>query len=263
MHISSRFSSLPLTLTVVLGTISIVHGQTGVLTNASAASYGPIVAPGSIVSAWGNNFSTATVSGVVGGTGSGPTLPTSLANVTLTVTTSSQAAVSPMLYLVSPGQINYVLPGSTGLGAATVSLMSPNGTLQGPVLVSNIAPALFTVDGSGAGAPAAQVLTVNGAGQQSVAFLGSNSIPLKNSGGSNTYLILYGTGIRNHTLNPVIASIGGTQVPVLYAGPQGPYPGLDQVNLGPLPMSLAGAGAVNLVITVDGAPANTTQVTIQ
>jgi uncharacterized protein (TIGR03437 family) len=52
-------------------------------------------------------------------------------------------------------------------------------------------------------------------------------------------------------------------VPVSYAGPQGAFAGLDQINLGPLPRGLAGMGEVNIVLKVDGQTANTVTVSIQ
>jgi uncharacterized protein (TIGR03437 family) len=51
-------------------------------------------------------------------------------------------------------------------------------------------------------------------------------------------------------------------VEVVYAGAQGSFPGLDQVNL-LLPATLRGAGMVTLTLTVDGAPANTVVVKIR
>jgi uncharacterized protein (TIGR03437 family) len=50
---------------------------------------------------------------------------------------------------------------------------------------------------------------------------------------------------------------------VLYAGPQSDLPGLDQINLGPLPDSLRGRGQLDLVMTVAGHPTNRTQIAIQ
>jgi uncharacterized protein (TIGR03437 family) len=47
-----------------------------------------------------------------------------------------------------------------------------------------------------------------------------------------------------------------------YAGAQGGYAGLDQVNV-QLPASLAGSGVVNVNLTVDGQTSNTLQVQIQ
>jgi uncharacterized protein (TIGR03437 family) len=51
------------------------------------------------------------------------------------------------------------------------------------------------------------------------------------------------------------AGVNGVSLPVAYYGAQSQFPGLDQVNL-EVPASLAGAGLVNLTITVDGAAAN-------
>jgi uncharacterized protein (TIGR03437 family) len=89
-----------------------------------------------------------------------------------------------------------------------------------------------------------------------------NSVTLS-AANSNTYLVLYGTGIRRHSLNPVQALIDGVKVPVLYADEQGQFAGLDQVNIGPLPASLAGAGAVDIELFVDGVPANVVTATFR
>ena len=63
---------------------------------------------------------------------------------------------------------------------------------------------------------------------------------------------LYGTGIRNRSsLDKVTVKIQGTTVQALFAGPQGTYVGLDQVNV-PVPLSLRGSGETDLVLTVDG-----------
>lgn len=67
-------------------------------------------------------------------------------------------------------------------------------------------------------------------------------------------LVLFGTGLRHHQ-GRVSAQIGAIQLPVLYAGPQGEFAGLDQLNLS-LPRSLAGSGEMILKLSVDGHPAN-------
>jgi len=73
------------------------------------------------------------------------------------------------------------------------------------------------------------------------------------------YLLLFGTGIRNRTsLTGVSITMGGMNFPIDYAGPQGQFVGLDQVNV-PLSHALAGRGAVDVVLTVDSKPANTVQ----
>jgi uncharacterized protein (TIGR03437 family) len=53
----------------------------------------------------------------------------------------------------------------------------------------------------------------------------------------------------------VTATIGGVNATVTYSGPQGTYPGLDQVNL-LIPASLAGKGRLNVVLTAAGKPSN-------
>ncbi|MGH9614260.1 MAG: hypothetical protein ACRD4P_14390, partial [Bryobacteraceae bacterium] len=77
------------------------------------------------------------------------------------------------------------------------------------------------------------------------------------------YLSMWGTGFRRHSANPVFVTVNGVSLPVTYAGTQNQFVGLDQINAGPLPASLAGAGQVNVVVTVDGIPANTLQIAIQ
>ena len=47
-----------------------------------------------------------------------------------------------------------------------------------------------------------------------------------------------------------------------YAGLQGQYEGLDQVNV-LLPRELAGRGLVDVTLTMDSKPANTVQVAIR
>jgi uncharacterized protein (TIGR03437 family) len=44
---------------------------------------------------------------------------------------------------------------------------------------------------------------------------------------------------------------------------QGQFDGLDQLNVGPLPRSLAGKGEVDIVVTIDGKQANVVTVAIQ
>jgi uncharacterized protein (TIGR03437 family) len=76
-------------------------------------------------------------------------------------------------------------------------------------------------------------------------------------------LVLFGTGIRFvSALEQVTATIGGENAEVLYAGLQGDFAGLDQVNVR-LPRSLATRGEVNVVLSVEGKIANTVTVNIQ
>ena len=75
--------------------------------------------------------------------------------------------------------------------------------------------------------------------------------------------MLYGSGFRfNGGLSNVSVTVGGAPVTVQYAGPQGGFVGLDQLNL-LLPKSLATRGEVDVVLTVNGKIANTLKLNIK
>jgi uncharacterized protein (TIGR03437 family) len=97
------------------------------------------------------------------------------------------------------------------------------------------------------------VLYVHPDGTQSAVSAGSNPIDL-GANGDQVYLVLYGSGLRHAAALSV--ALNGTSLPVLFFGAQGAYPGLDQINVGPLPSNLAGTSLANLVVRADGQPAN-------
>jgi len=76
------------------------------------------------------------------------------------------------------------------------------------------------------------------------------------------YLVLYGTGIRGTAPTNESVQIGNVAAPVLYAGPQGAYPGLDQVNA-LLPSSLQGRGQLVVTVTVNGQATNMGELVFQ
>jgi uncharacterized protein (TIGR03437 family) len=248
----------------MIASASTGFSQTAAVTSVNAANDRAIVAPASIASAWGANFSTSTTAGTL----TDGSLPASVDGVQLSLIDNSMATLTPTLYMVSPTQINYVVPASAALGAGTLTVQSMSGNAEGAVLISNVSPGIFTFNGSGTGVPAAQVLTYNPDGQvtnSSPAQTGSSTFaPSSIAIGSNqVYIVLYGTGVRRHSLNPVFATVNGISIPVAYAGAQSQFPGLDQINVGPLPTSLAGAGTSDLIVTVDGVPANSVQLAFQ
>ena len=59
-----------------------------------------------------------------------------------------------------------------------------------------------------------------------------------------------------------IRIIGGEEAEVLFAGSQGGFVGLDQINVH-VPRSLIGRGEVDLVLIVDGLPANTMKLNVR
>ena len=127
------------------------------------------------------------------------------------------------------------------------------------VQFANSAPGIFQLNTSGLAA--AQVLA--GGNYLPVYQVGAAGsivpLPIDLSQGQ-VYLILYGTGIRN--AQNVTVTVGGQSVPSAFAA-QGFYAGEDQVNVGPLPASLAGKGSVSIVVTADGLAANTVNVTFR
>jgi uncharacterized protein (TIGR03437 family) len=244
------------------------------VTTVSAANGAAPVTADSIVSLYGVNIASA----VIGATAGPPApLPTSLGGVSATITDSSGKMFPISLIVVTPNQVNAVLPAGLATGEATVNLLSSTGVpLAGDVSLVTTAPSLFTSDESGQGIAAAQEVIAHQDGSQTfigaIASCGSGGCtPIPISLGSDTdqaVLELFGTGIRGAGgAANVTVTVGGAAGTVMYAGAQGggaanSYYGLDQVNV-LLPRSLAGAGPVNVVLTAGGQTANTVMVDIQ
>jgi uncharacterized protein (TIGR03437 family) len=232
-----------------------------VSTALSAASFvAGSLAPESIAALFGSGLSTATASACC------LPLPTNLGAATVSVTDSAGVSRAAPLYYSSPAQINFEVPAGTATGNAKISVQSGNGAAATTAAVSigNSAPGIFLANSTGL--PAALTLTNSAAGIQSVANVFqvvSGSIvplPVDLSQGS-VFLLLFGTGIRN--AKSVTATVGGIQVPVPFAGAQGTFVGEDQINIGPLPMALAGKGSVPVILTADGQAANAASITIK
>lgn len=66
----------------------------------------------------------------------------------------------------------------------------------------------------------------------------------------------------NTALTAVMCSIGGANAEVSFAGAQGDLAGLDQADVR-IPRSLMARGDVNIVLTVNGKPANTGQINLK
>ena len=235
------------------------------VTSVSSGNWLPIVAPNSIAAGFGTGFSATTVAATA------LPLPTSLGGVSVTITDSAGTTVTAPLFMVSAGQINYLVPASLVSGAATVRVSSGGNTYTGTLQITNVAPAIYSADSSGSGPPAAQVLRVsNGVATFDPApfVVGTTGTPatpapIKLSPPTDrVYLVLYATGIQRHA-SAVTATMGGTPVSVIYAGAQGTLAGLDQINVGPLPQSLAGQSSLNLVVTVDAITTNTVTLSFQ
>ena len=229
-----------------------------------AAGSGTVVAPGSIASAFGKQIGASTESA------HSLPLPTILGGASVSVMDSAKVSRLAPLFYVSPNQINFVVPDATATGMATVTIMNGDPTpTSTTVKVAVVAPGLFTANSQGTGVAAAIAIRRIIATQTDTEIpvfhcdanaCGSDPIDLDDS--SNVFLELFGTGIRGRTtLANVSATIGGTAVTVLFAGAQGQFPGLDQVNL-MLPLTLKAKGETDVVLTVDGLVANKVRVNI-
>ncbi len=231
-------------------------------TSVSAANYREdYFTPGGIVSVFSNDFTT-----VVDQANSIP-LPTVLSGVRVSILDASGIETAAPLFYISPTQINFYLPETIAAGRAIIRVTKSTGEiLTGMGLISATAPGIFTFDGNGQGYPAANVQHVNANNQSTfdnVARFDSTAgravaipIILNADGKSQDFLILYGTGWRKRNPQSVVtATIGGIAVEVLYAGAQGTFVGLDQINLR-LPTTLKGKGEVELNVTIEGKSAN-------
>ena len=241
---------------------------TPTLTTVSAASYrGPLVASASIASAFGRGMAPSTEAAATNPP------PLSLSGVTVRVTDSAGVQRLAPLFFVSPDQINYLVPDGTSAGPATVAVSNGDQVVAtGSVQIVPVAPGLFSANASGTGVAAAVAVKFSAGGSETFDLVfqcGStpfSCVPLPVDLGDESdqvFLLLFGTGIRNRSmLGAVTANVGGTDVPVEYAGPQGTFLGLDQVNLR-LPRTLLGRGEADIVLTVDGSAANTVTVNIR
>ncbi len=195
-------------------------------------------------------------------------LPTSLLGTTVKIKDSVGVERLAPLFSVFPQQVNFQLPPGIASGEAIVTVASGNGAISaGSVQIVKVAPGLFSVDSSGSGYAAGVVLRIREDGSQSyepLAFSSRLVIPIDVGPASNqVFLILFGTGIRsNGSLPNLNATIGGVNSEVLFAGPQGGFVGLDQINLR-LPRILAGRGDVDVVLTVDGKTANPVKINVK
>ena len=254
--------------------VEVLQEMTGstALTTVSAADFAPRpLAPDSIAAAFGRELSQAVEAA------SSTPLPSTLGGVSLRVRDASEKEWPVPLFHVSPGQVNLLIPADLTLGPATL-LLSRGDTLRaaGLLPLTDVAPALFTANATGQGAPAAILLRLSPGG---VATYEPTSwydaalqafVPRPILFGPETeglYLVLFGTGIRARGAGTTSRSVAAQllltgelephspSLEVAYAGPTREYAGLDQLNL-QLPRALSGVGARTLRLTVDGVPAN-------
>src|ERR1022692_3199716 len=242
-----RQSKLPsLLLFVALICVSTIEAQNSApqIAVTSAASYYPSVAPGSIASVFGSGFTDTTASATLDAHGN---LPISLAGVSVYVQN-----VAAGIFYVSPQQINFLVPSATPPGQTAVNIVTYKGQSQtGQLAVLQSAPGIFII-GDGRGAI---VNAVSGSLEPFDVYDSTLS-------DHQTRLAIYATGLNAEsstgTVFQAYAAAPGqppVQLQVEYAGPQGQFFGLDQINV-VLPEFLDGIGDVQIFIRTGAVQSN-------
>jgi uncharacterized protein (TIGR03437 family) len=234
-----------------------------VVVNAASFTDAGRVAPEELVSAFGqfkslNDQPTAAMS---------LPLPTTLGGIKVKVGVADAA-----LLFVSTTQINFLIPAAVSTGQISLVVTNADGSiLNETIQVTAVSPGIFTTLSDGRGTAAAQT-TFDGVNLTPVAAPDGSALTIEAGTHERpNYLILYATGLRrapashpddtDGVAEAVTATVQGIPVPVLYAGPQPGFAGLDQVNL-VLPPQAAGFGEVQARLIVAGQPVNTVRLRI-
>ncbi|MGH9834387.1 MAG: hypothetical protein ACRD9Y_15305, partial [Blastocatellia bacterium] len=190
------------------------------------------------------------------------------------LTTSKENFPVRILYS-SPTQINAVLPDNPGLeGRALLCLTQAQQPKCTPITVVRTAPDVLTAAASGRGAAAALFYRAQKdgtAGRYEPAVTFENGKPVlvparPPAEDEVLYLVLFGTGWRNHAAangrlrEGASAYLNDTSAPVTFAGAQGDFYGLDQMNIQIVP-SLRGKQVVQ--IQADGKLANPVEIALR
>ena len=233
----------------------------------SAASFrSNEIAPESIVAAFGSDLATS-----VKVCDTWP-LPMNLAGTSVSIHDAAGQDFDAPLFFVAPAQVNFYLPPQLAKGAATVTVTSGDGSLSvGAVNIVDYAPGLFAMNGNGAGVAAATALRIRGSAYYFEVMARFDvetnqwvTLPIEpGPTADRLFVAFYGTGIRGRaSLSEVTATLGGEPVAVSYAGAQGNYYGVDQVNI-EIPRELLGRGEMDFVLRINGQESNAVQVSLK
>lgn len=233
------------------------------LSAVSAASYASGgLAAGSIISGFGEGLAPEIVSAI-------GEIKTKLGTTSVNVIDSGGALRPAGIFAAGPTQVNLYLDSAARVGPAVIRVYDgARAVAEGLIHINNVSPGLFSANGSGQGAAAGELMLGSGDDMTSELLAeydeGAETYVAREldlSGADEAYLVLYGTGFRKRSsLTNVRVTVGDVEIPVMYAGEQTDFLGLDQLNAGPLPAELMGRGLVNVQLVVDGIPSNAVQV---
>jgi len=219
------------------------------------------IAPDSIASVFGTDLAPELRSAP------GLPLPNSLLGTQVGIRDRTGARAIARLIAVSPTQVNFIVPPGLAAGTATIGVQNGADTLfTGEVDLAAVSPGIYSANQRGNGVAAGLFLrvTANNARTTDLLFNPATLAPVQVDLGAaddQVFLLLFGTGFRNAAQGQL--EIGGVSVPILSMGPQPEYPGLDQLNAGPLPSSLAGRADAEIVFTAGPRRANVTTVSFR
>ncbi|MFN0106159.1 MAG: aryl-sulfate sulfotransferase, partial [Bryobacteraceae bacterium] len=204
-------------------------------------------------------------SGAAGGLilASGTGFPMSPAEAT--IVDASGASFKLQAANASAGSLTIQIPAAATPGPARLKIPAANGTTQSRDFRINASePGLFAINGDGEG-PGAISALIDGQ-QPMLAYTFDNSsnryvaaeIPLK----GDVYLSVFGTGLGTARM-PLAVVIGGTPIPVTAVAQSAQFPGVDQINVGPVPRALAGKRNLPVVLSAGEAVSNAVVVSFQ
>ncbi len=205
--------------------------STSILTGGivNAASFTPGIAPGGYISIFG----------------------TGLNNPSTVVQINGQ---NVSFVIASAFQLNVALPLTLAPGPATLSINTPQGSVEQPLTLNTVAPAIFTIS------PALAAITNQ-----------DNSINAPtNPAVRGTTIVIYSTGLGavtasgglNWATTPATAVLGGKELQPSYAGLTPGFVGLYQVNVA-LPTSLPPGLTLPLFLKQSGTVSNPVAVAVQ
>ena len=230
----------------------------------SAASFSSVVAPGAIVSAFGRSLTASTA------TAAGPA-QTIVGGVSVVVRDSGGRQGPAEILFVSPDQINFVLPEWTSLGLYSMNIASGSDPVKSVIGEAYAtAPALFSANGTGKGPAAALALRIRDGQLNYVPVFRCDvggghceTTPVSREPGDDLYLVVFGTGVRRmKDLRLFEATLGDQSLDISYAGPQGEFAGLDQINAR-VPPSFSGHGEMDFVLNLAGRKSNSIKINLR
>ena len=260
---ASQFQTITVRLTVQTAGEAPPQVSAGGVLNAASYALQTPVAPGTLVSIFGSNFTDST--SVLVAT-SFP-WPTQLGGASVTI-----GGEPVPIYVVTAGQINAMLPFDLPVNTSLPLVVTRGNAVSAPEPVSLISsqPGVFTQSANGQGIGVVVIAHADGSW---VEVGGANSAKAGDT------LVVYCTGLGDvsprviaglpvppsplsNTIDPVTLTIGGKNVPIFFAGPTPGFTGLYQVNA-TVPGGIAPSPQAPLVLSQGGRPSATVTIPMQ